>query len=78
MRLRAVEKTGVESLMEAWARALEITLRELSGQLMAGVNPIKKWFSENGIYEAIERRKAARTWPAAEGKRECKAQALIE
>ena len=50
--------------MEASTRALEISLRELRGQLMAGVDPIHKYFTDHGIYEEIERKKAAGTWPS--------------
>ena len=50
--------------MEASARALEITLRELRAQLLAGIDPIHKYFTDHGIFEEIERRKAAGTWPS--------------
>jgi hypothetical protein len=29
---------------------------------MEGINPIHKWCTDPGIYEEIERRKAAGTW----------------
>ena len=28
------------------------------------IDPIRKYFTERGIYEAIEERKAAGTWPS--------------
>ena len=77
LRVRGVERQGQESLMEAWARALGIALTDLRNMLMAGVDPIRKYFTEHGIYEEIERRKAAGTWPAAGGK-EARCQPLIE
>jgi len=64
LRIRGVEQTGMESLVEAFARALGVGTRELRAQMLAGVNPIKKWFTENGVYEEIERRKTAGTWPS--------------
>jgi len=64
MRLRGVEQTGMESLIEAWARSLEITPRELRAQLAERIDPIQKWLTENGVLEEIERRKAAGTWPS--------------
>jgi hypothetical protein len=67
LKLCGTEKTATESLMEAFARALEITCRELRQLLVAGVDPIRKYFNERGIYEEIESRKAAGTWPAAGG-----------
>lgn len=73
LQMRGVEQSRTESLMDAWARALGISSRELRVQLMAGINPTKKWFTDNGIFEEIERRKAAGTWPAAEGKGGCEA-----
>jgi hypothetical protein len=63
LRLMGVEQGPMESLMETWARALGITSRELEEQLKAGIDPISKYLTENGIYEAIEQRKAAGTWP---------------
>jgi hypothetical protein len=35
---------------------------------MAGVDPIRKYFTEHGVYEEIERRTAAGTWPSGGGK----------
>lgn len=66
LRLRGVEQNGIESLMETWARALEIFLRELRSQLSAGIDPIHKYFTEHGIFEEIERRKAAGMWSGGE------------
>lgn len=59
LRLRGVEKGPVESLREAWARSLDIAARELDRLLAAGTDPIHKYFTDNGVYEAIEARKAA-------------------
>jgi hypothetical protein len=53
----------MESLMDAFARALEISPRELRSQLIAEIDPINKYFTEQGVFEEIERRKAAGTWP---------------
>jgi hypothetical protein len=64
LRICGVEQTNTESLMDAWARALNISPRELRAQLQAGIDPIKKHFTETGIYAEIERRKAAGTWPS--------------
>ena len=72
LRLRGIEQTPMESLFDALARALEIGNRELRAQLMEGIDPIHKWLMENGVFEEIERRKAAGTWPAAEGRGGCK------
>ena len=49
LRMRGIEQTPQESLMDAWARALGISGRELRAQLMEGVSPIHKWFTDNGI-----------------------------
>ena len=58
-----VEQGPNESLMESLARALGIGCRELRELLKAGIDPIHRYFTENGVYEAIEQRKAAGTWP---------------
>ena len=63
LRLRGVEQNGMESVMETWARALEIPPRALRAQLSDGIDPIHKYFTDHGIFEEIERRKAAGTWP---------------
>ena len=63
LRLRGVEKQAHESLAEAWARALEIDCMELKRLLGAGLDPIHKYFTDHGVFEEIERRKAAGTWP---------------
>jgi hypothetical protein len=63
LRLRGVEKQAHESLAEALARALEIDCGELKRLLRAGLDPIHKYFTDHGVFEEIERRKAAGTWP---------------
>ena len=55
--------------METWARALGIGCRELRRLLTEGIDPICKYLTENGIYEEIEQRKAARTWPGGDALR---------
>jgi len=67
MRIRGVEKTGMESWFDTFARALGVGNRQLRADILAGIDPIKRWFSENGVYEEMERRKAAGRWPAAGG-----------
>jgi ATP sulfurylase len=64
LHIRGIEQTAKESLADAFSRALEIRGPELRQMLMAGVNPIRKYFTEHGVYEEIERRKAAGTWPS--------------
>ena len=64
LKLRGIEQNPMESLAEAWARALEISCGELKRLLRAGLDPIRKYFTEHGVYEEIERRKAAGTWPS--------------
>lgn len=64
LRIRGIEQEGMESLFDAFARALGISNRELRAQIQSGIDPIKQYFTENGIYEEIERRKAAGTWPS--------------
>jgi hypothetical protein len=63
LRLRGVEKQAHESLPAAWARALEIDCMELKRLFGAGLDPIHKYFTDHGVFEEIERRKAAGTWP---------------
>lgn len=63
LKMMGVEQGPMESLMETLARALGIASRELRQLLMAGIDPIYKYLTENGIYEAIEKEKAAGTWP---------------
>ena len=46
------------------ARALDITYNELSDQIEAGIDPIHKFFTDNGTLAEIEQRKAAGTWPS--------------
>ena len=53
----------MESLCDALARALGIGNRELHAQMLAGLDPIHKYFVEHGVFEEMERRKAAGTWP---------------
>ena len=67
LRIRGVEQNETESMMDAFARALGVGNRELRSQMLAGIDPIKKWFTEDGVFEEIARRKAAGTWPAAGG-----------
>lgn len=64
MQACGVEKGPLESVMEAWARALEIGSRELRAQLQRGIDPIQKYLRDHGVYEEIERRKAAGMWPS--------------
>ena len=64
LELRGVEQSPKESLMEAWARALEMSCREVRALLKSGVSPIRKYFEDHGVFEGIERRKAAGTWPS--------------
>lgn len=63
LRRCGVERTDAESLFDAFARALGTVPKELRAQLRAGINPIQR------LFEAIDRRKAAGEWPAAEGMR---------
>jgi hypothetical protein len=63
LRLRGVEQLRDESVADAWARALEISSRELRRLLTAGIDPIHQYFTDRGIYGAIETRKAAGTIP---------------
>ena len=63
LRLRGVEQHGDKSLAGAWARALEITSSELRRLLNSGIDPIHQYFTDKGIYEAIQTRKAAGTIP---------------
>ena len=70
LRVCGVEQQGHESVMEAWARALGMALKDLRATLRAGIDPIRKYFTEHGVVEEIERRKAAGTWPGG-GKTTC-------
>jgi hypothetical protein len=63
LRLRGVEKQAHETLAEAWACALEIDCLELKRLLGARIDPIHKYSTDHGVFEEIERRKAAGTWP---------------
>ena len=63
LQLRGIEKQAHESLAEALARALEIDCGELQQLLREGIDPIHKYFTDHGVYEEIEARKAAGTWP---------------
>ena len=68
LRLRGMEKGPNESLAEASARALGIDYSELRQLLRAGIDPIHRYFTENGIFEEMKERKAAGNGsPAAEG-----------
>ena len=64
MRVCGVEQGPRESLMEAWARALGISSRELRAQIQEGIDPIQKYLRDHGVYEEIARKKAAGTWPS--------------
>ena len=64
LRLRGVKKQAHESLAVAWAGALDIDCGELRRQLGAGIDPIHKYFTDHGVFEEIERKKAAGTWPS--------------
>ncbi|HWZ32335.1 MAG TPA: hypothetical protein VNX18_13430 [Bryobacteraceae bacterium] len=66
LRLRGIEQEPTESLAEASARALEIRPRELKELLLAGIDPIHKFFEERGVFEEIEREKPPGRGPAAE------------
>jgi len=59
LRIRGVEQNETESMMDAFARALGVGNRELRSQMLAGIDPIRKYFTDNRIYEEIEREKAA-------------------
>ena len=63
LRICGVERGARESLAEAWARALEITCYELRQLLSAGIDPIHKFLTERGLYEALKTTKAAGTIP---------------
>jgi hypothetical protein len=67
VKLRGVERAENESLAEALCRALDISGIELRAQIEAGVDPIEKFLKDNGVFEEVERRKAAGTRPAAGG-----------
>jgi len=67
LRMRGVDQGPNESLAEASARALEISGRELRKQLEAGIDPILKFLTGHGVFQEIEREKAAGTWPTAGG-----------
>jgi len=64
LRIRGVQQEQTESLFDAFARALGVGTRQLRADMLAGIDPVRRWFTENGIYEEIERRKAAGTWPS--------------
>ena len=69
LQLRGIEQGPNESLMEALAHALEISCAELNQLLAAGIDPIHKYLTDHGVFEEIEKRKAAGTWPGGEGER---------
>ncbi|MBZ5604449.1 MAG: hypothetical protein LAO79_19270 [Acidobacteriia bacterium] len=75
MQIAGTEQGPYESLAEAVARVIGITSRELREQLSAGIDPIHKYFTDQGVFEEIERRKAAGTWPAAAKETNCEARA---
>jgi hypothetical protein len=59
LRVCGIQHRPQESLVEALARALEITCRELRALLAAGIDPVHRYFAERGIYEALQTKKAA-------------------
>jgi len=64
LKMRGVEQDPRESLMDAWSRALEMRSQEIREMLKKGMCPIRKYFTDHGVHEEIERRKAAGTWPS--------------
>jgi hypothetical protein len=64
LRICGVVQGEMESKREAFARALGIRPRELDQLMLAGIDPIPKYFVEHGVFEEVERRKAAGTWPS--------------
>ena len=68
LQLREIEQGPNERLAEAFARALEISCAELNQLLAAEIDPIHKYLTDHGVFEEIEKRKAAGTWPGGEGK----------
>ena len=64
LRLCGIEQGSDESLAEATARAIGISYRELVRQISEGIDPIHKYLTDQGVFEEIERRKAAGTWPS--------------
>ena len=69
LQLRGMEQGPKESLAEALARALEISCAELDQLHAARIDPIHKYLTDHGVFEEIEKRKAAGTWPGGEGNR---------
>ena len=69
LQLREIEQGPKESLVEALARALEISCAELKQLFAASIDPIHKYLTDHGVFEEIEKRKAAGTWPGGERKR---------
>jgi hypothetical protein len=63
LRERGVEQQGNESVMDALARALEMTSRELRQFLRTGIEPIHQNSTDRGFYERTETREAAGTMP---------------
>jgi hypothetical protein len=68
--MRGVDQGPKESLAEAVARALEISCSDLRKQLAGGIDPIHKFLTDHGVFEEIEREKAAGRWPTAGGRQE--------
>ena len=74
LKMRGIEPGPCESIADASARALEITSRELHRLLEQRIDPIHKYFTEHGVFEEVERRKAAGTWPdGGKGRKSVKA-----
>jgi hypothetical protein len=67
LQIRGVEPRPYESIADASARALEISSHELRDLLAQGIDPIHKYFTEHGVFEEIERMKAAGTWSSGGG-----------
>jgi hypothetical protein len=59
LRMRGVDQGPKESLAEASARALEISCSDLRKQLAAGIDPILKFLTDRGVFEEIEKERAA-------------------
>ena len=64
LRIRGVEQNATESMMDAFARALGVGNRELRTQLLAGIDPIKKWFTRTEFMRRSKEKKPPGTWPS--------------
>ena len=63
LKCQGIERQGGESLMQALARALEISCSELRRSFAAGIDPMHKYLVDRGILAEIKTRQAAGTWP---------------